>query len=62
MNVITKRVVPPAVMVLGVNDLEIVGRLGVTGSESAAVHVPLLQPTPVFVTPDGTEINAVLVT
>ncbi|TAG24209.1 MAG: hypothetical protein EAZ37_16845, partial [Burkholderiales bacterium] len=60
-NVITKRVVPPALIVLGVNDLEIVGRLGVMGSESAAVHVPPVQPAPVFVTPEGTEMKAVLV-
>jgi hypothetical protein len=58
----TKRVVPPAFMVLGVNDLEIVGRLGVIGSESAAVQVPPVQPAPVLVTPAGTEMNAVLVT
>ena len=63
-KVITKSVVPPALMVDGVNDLAIVGRLGVMVSISAAVHVPVLQPMPlpVFVTPVGTEIAAVLVT
>jgi hypothetical protein len=49
-------------MVLGVKVLAIVGRLGVMESESAAVHVPDSQPTAVFVTPDGTEMNAVFVT
>lgn len=59
---ITKRVVPPALMLEGAKVLETVGRLGVMLSPSAAVHVPVLQPEPVFVTPDGTEIVAVLVT
>jgi hypothetical protein len=49
-------------MLDGENDLEIVGRLGVMVSESAAVHVPDVQPAPVLVTPEGTEMNAVLVT
>jgi hypothetical protein len=63
-NVITSRVVPPALMVVGENDFEIVGRLGVMVSISAAVHVPVLQPMPlpVFVTPEGTEMEAVFVT
>lgn len=63
-NVITNSVVPPALIAVGVNDLETVGRLGVIVSISAAVQVPVLQPAPlpVLVTPDGTEINAVLVT
>ena len=62
MKVITRSVVPPALIVDGVNDLETIGRLGVTGSLSAAVHVPELQPNPVLVTPVGTEMEAVLVT
>jgi hypothetical protein len=63
-NVITNSVVPPALMLLGVNDLASVGRLGVIVSMSAAVQVPDAQPmpVPVFVTPAGTEIAAVLVT
>ena len=63
-KVITKSVVPPALMVEGVKALDMVGRLGVIASISAAVHVPVLHPTPlpVFVTPTGTEIAAVLVT
>lgn len=63
-NVMTKRVVPPALIVDGVKDLEIIGRLGVTTSTSAAVHVPVeqLRPEPVLVTPAGTEMNAVFVT
>ena len=61
-NVITKRLVPPALIDVGANDLEIVGRLGEMTSGSTAVHVPLVQPAPVLVTPDGTEIVAVLVT
>ena len=61
---ITNRVVPPAMMVDGVNVFAMVGRLGVTASESATVQVPEAQPkpVPVLVTPDGTEIVAVLVT
>jgi hypothetical protein len=61
-KVITKSVVPPALMVDGVNDLATAGWLGVMVSVSAAVHVPVPQPAPVLVTPDGTEIDAVLVT
>lgn len=61
-NVITNRVVPPAMMVDGVNVFAMVGRLGVIASESATVQVPEAQPKPVLVTPDGTEIVAVLVT
>jgi hypothetical protein len=61
-NVITNNVVPPALMVDGVNDLETVGRLGVTASGSTAVQVPDPHPAPVLVTPDGTEMIAVLVT
>jgi hypothetical protein len=63
-NVITKSVVPPALMVVGEKVFDTVGLLGVMESLSAAVHVPVAQPKPppVFVTPDGTEIVAVLVT
>lgn len=61
-NVITNKAVPPAVMVLGIKDLMTSGRLGFTGSESAAVHVPEPQLRPVLVTPAGTDIDAVLVT
>lgn len=63
-NVMTNSVVPPALIVEGVKDLEMIGRLGVIGSESAAVHVPVeqLSPEPVFVTPAGTDIDAVFVT
>jgi hypothetical protein len=49
-------------MVEGVNDLVSVGRLAVIVSLSAAVQVPVPQPAPVLVTPDGTDMNAVLVT
>ena len=62
MNVITNSVVPPTLIVVGANVLETVGRLGVTASRSAAVQVPVTQPAPEFVTPEGTEIEAVLVT
>jgi hypothetical protein len=62
MKVMTKREVPPALIEVGENDLDIVGRLGVIGSESATVQVPVAQPTPVLVTPEGTEMRAVLVT
>jgi hypothetical protein len=51
-------------MVVGVNDLAIVGRLGVTASISAAVQVaPPTQVKAAFVLdkPAGTEIEAVLV-
>jgi hypothetical protein len=58
----TSRVVPPALMVEGVNALETVGRLGEIVSLSAAVHVPEPHPAPVLVTPEGTEIVTVLVT
>ena len=61
-NVITNNEVPPALRVDGVNDLAIAGRLGVMASLSAAVQVPLPQPAAVLVIPDGTEIDAVLVT
>lgn len=62
MNVITNSVVPPALMVEGEKVFDTVGLLGVIESLSAAVQVPVAQPLPVFVTPDGTEIVAVLVT
>jgi hypothetical protein len=61
-NVITSRLVPPAVIVEGVNVLLTVGRLGVMLSVSATVHVPVAQDGLVFVTPEGTEIVAVLTT
>lgn len=61
-NVITNSVVPPALIVDGEKDFDIVGLLGEMLSLSATVHVPDAQPEPVFVTPDGTEIEAVLVT
>jgi hypothetical protein len=61
-KVITNSVVPPALMVVGVKVLASKGRLGVMLSTSAAVQVPEPQPEPVFVTPEGTEIEAVLVT
>lgn len=61
-NVITNRLVPPAEIVDGVKVLPTVGRLGVMVSVSAAVHVPEAHPAPVFVTPEGTDIAAVLVT
>lgn len=61
-KVITKSVVPPAVIVVGANVLEIVGGLVVTLSTSVTVQVPEIQPAPVLVTPDGTEMDAVLVT
>lgn len=63
-NVITNKVVSPALIVDGVNDFEMPGRLGVMGSLSAAVQVPVEQPKPlpVFVTPEGTDIEAVFVT
>jgi hypothetical protein len=61
-KVITNNVVPPALMVDGEKVLETVGLLGVMESLSAAVQVPNVQPAPVLVTPEGTEIVAVLVT
>ena len=61
-KVITSSVVPPALIVDGVKVLETIGRLGVMLSISAAVQVPAMHPKPVFVTPTGTEIVAVLVT
>ena len=61
-KVITSSVVPFELMLAGVKLLLTVGRLGVIVSVSAAVQVPVVQPAPVFVTPDGTEIVAVLVT
>lgn len=61
-KVITNNVVPPAFIVLGTNVLEIVGGLDEMLSTSATVQVPEPQPTPVLVTPDGTEMEAVLVT
>lgn len=61
-NVITNKDVPPALIVDGVKALEMLGRLGVMESGSTAVHVPEVQPAPVFVTPEGTEMDAVLVT
>lgn len=61
-NVITNKVVPPAAIVEGVNVLLTVGKLGVILSMSATVQVPEAQAGLVLVTPDGTEIVAVLVT
>jgi hypothetical protein len=61
-KVITRSVVPPALMVEGANNLPMVGRLGVTVSMSEAVHVPELQAMLVLLTPEGTEIVAVLTT
>ena len=63
-NVTTNKVVPPALIVDGVKDFEMAGGLNVIVSTSAAVHVPVEQlgPEPVFVTPAGTDIKAVLVT
>lgn len=61
-NVMTRSVVAPALMVVGVKDFETVGRLGVMVSKSAAVQVPELQATFVLLTPEGTEIVAVLTT
>ena len=58
----TSNVVPPALIVDGVKSFETVGRLGVTGSESAAVQVPDVQSALVLLTPDGTEMVAVLTT
>jgi hypothetical protein len=58
----TRSVVAPALMVVGVKDLETVGRLGVMVSRSAAVQVPELQATFVLLTPEGTEMVAVLTT
>jgi hypothetical protein len=55
-NVMTSNVVPPALIVDGVNDFEIIGRLGVMTSVSVAEQVPPAQPAPVLVTPDGTVI------
>jgi hypothetical protein len=61
-NVMTKSDVPPALIVDGANDFETTGRLGEMGSASEAVHVPEPHPAPVLVTPEGTDIAAVLVT
>jgi hypothetical protein len=61
-NVITKSVVPPALIVEGEKDLAIVGRLGVIVSKSATVQVPEVHATLVLLTPDGTEIVAVFTT
>lgn len=60
----TSSVVPPALIVDGVKDLEMIGRLGEIVSLSAAVQVPVEQfsPDPVLVTPEGTDIEAVFVT
>lgn len=58
----TRSVVAPALIVVGVNDFETVGRLGVMVSRSAAVQVPELHATFVLLTPEGTEIVAVLTT
>jgi hypothetical protein len=60
--VITNKDVPPALIVEGVKDLETLGLLGVTESGSKTVHVPEVQPAPVLLTPEGTEIVAVLTT
>lgn len=62
-KVITNKEVPPALMVLGVNVLETIGALTVTGSVSEAEHAVAVQPaaTLVLVTFAGVEIDAVLV-
>lgn len=62
-KVMTSKVVPPALMVLGLNVLATVGKLAVTVSLSAAVHVPATQPGAVLVlvTFNGGVIEAVLV-
>lgn len=63
-KVITKSVVPPALILVGANVFETVGGLAVTISVSVAVQIPPVQPAAVLVlvTPRGTEIDAVLVT
>lgn len=58
----TSNVVPPALIVDGAKSFEIVGRLGVIESKSAAVQVPDVQSALVLLTPDGTEMVAVLTT
>lgn len=60
-KVITKSEVPPATIAEGANDLETVGRLGVTVSVSGAVHTPETEQALVLVTLGGTVIEAVLV-
>jgi hypothetical protein len=62
-KVITNNDVPPTLIELGAKVLETSGKLGVTASISATVQVPATQPvaTLVFETPDGAEIEAVLV-
>lgn len=62
MKVITTSVVPPEGVLLGEKALETRGRLGVTESKSAAVQVPPTHAGFVFVTPDGGEMETVLVT
>lgn len=63
-KVMTSSEVPPALIVLGLNVLDTVGKLAVTVSISAAVQVPAAQPAAelVLVTPSGGDIEAVLVT
>jgi hypothetical protein len=61
-KVITNNVVPPALIVAGAKDFETVGRLGAIVSKSATVQVPEVQSTLVLLTPEGTEIVAVLTT
>jgi hypothetical protein len=62
-KVTTNKEVPPALMVLGVNVLETMGALTVTGSLSKAEHAVAVQPaaTLVLVTFAGVVIDAVLV-
>ena len=57
-----KSAVPPALIELSEKLFETVGSEGETVSMSAAVHVPPVQPAPVFVTLTGGETTAVLVT
>lgn len=61
-KVITNNVVPAALIVEGAKVLLTLGRLGVMLSLSATVHVPDVQAGLVLVTPEGTEMIAVLVT
>jgi hypothetical protein len=62
-NVMTSNDVPPALITLGVNDLETCGTLAVTVSESETVQVPATQDVAVLVlvTLAGVVMDAVLV-
>ena len=62
-KVMTSNEVPPAKMVVGANVLDTVGTLAVIRSLSGALHTPATQPvaTLVLVTPEGAEMEAVLV-